>query len=173
VLIPDIVNTRVDATNVSKESIVFIADNYTYLSERDSVVINNIQDTVLKNKVKEWLGTPYKYGGCSKDGIDCSCFTRTLLKEVYDVDLGRSSRDMYNHIKPLSKKNNLKEGDLVFFKINKGKISHVGIYLSDGNFIHSSTSLGVIINNLSENYYLKHYFKGGRFLLNLDNQSMN
>ncbi|MCB0380115.1 MAG: C40 family peptidase, partial [Flavobacteriales bacterium] len=55
------------------------------------------------------------------------------------------------------------EGDLVFFNIYKNQISHVGLYLQDGNFIHASTRSGVIISNLNEDYYNKYYFSGGRF----------
>lgn len=131
------------------------------VSERN-VKIAGVRDKKLKKVCNSWLGTKYKYGGCSKKGVDCSCLAKQIYKQVYGVELDRRSKDQYKQCKPIKKQRKLKEGDLVFFKINGARISHVGVYLGDGYFIHSSTKSGVVLNNLSEDYYSSHYFKGGR-----------
>lgn len=110
-----------------------------------------------------WLNTPYRYGGNSKNGIDCSRFAAMLQEEVFGIESnGVSSGDMFN-MGYAVERNELKEGDLVFFRINAGRISHVGVYLQNGKFAHSSTSKGVIISDLSEPYWNKYFFKGARY----------
>jgi lipoprotein Spr len=66
-------------------------------------------------------------------------------------------------VDPLSK-DDLKEGDLVFFKIKSSRITHIGIYLGDRRFAHASSSRGVVISNLDEPYYARHFYRGGRIL---------
>lgn len=111
----------------------------------------------------EWIGTPYKYGGDSKKGTDCSGFTSQIYKKVYKIKLGRSTSNQQEQSSKVAKRN-LQEGDLVFFTSNNSgkKVAHVGIYLKDGKFVHASTSKGVIVSRLSETYYDKHWIEGGR-----------
>jgi murein DD-endopeptidase / murein LD-carboxypeptidase len=123
--------------------------------------IGAAKNNKLDEFCKTWLGAPYRMGGCQKTGIDCSCFARTLYSSVYNVNLARSSAEQFAQCKPI-RKNRLREGDLVFFRIKGRKVNHVGVYLGKGDFIHASTSRGVIINNLSEAYYSKYFYKGGR-----------
>ncbi|MBL0103958.1 MAG: C40 family peptidase [Bacteroidetes bacterium] len=123
--------------------------------------IDYINNPNLYKVVGDWLGTPYKYSGESKNGIDCSGFVCKLYQSVYDRVLAGSAKDIYKEVAPI-KKQELREGDLVFFKIKRGRISHVGIYLADNKFAHASTQRGVIISDLDEPYYLKYFFKGGR-----------
>lgn len=110
-----------------------------------------------------WIGTPYRAGGTSKKGADCSGLTSQLYKSVYRKQLPRSSREQKEASKTVAKRN-LKEGDLVFFSTDRSrkKVSHVGVYLKNGKFIHASTSLGVIINSLDEPYYIANWIGGGR-----------
>lgn len=115
----------------------------------------------LYKALYKWLGTPYKYAGTTKKGIDCSGFTKAVLRDSYSLQLSGGSRDIYTRCTPVDAKN-LREGDLVFFKINKSNISHVGIYLQDGYFAHASVTRGVMINHLSEDYYKKYFYSGGR-----------
>ncbi|MEO8088600.1 MAG: NlpC/P60 family protein [Bacteroidota bacterium] len=122
--------------------------------------IDTIENPLLFQTVYEWLGTPYKYSGDCKEGVDCSGFVCMLYKKVFDIDLAQSSADIFKDAKPL-KKNDLQEGDLVFFKIKKRRVSHVGIYLDNNKFAHASVQNGVIISDLEEPYYKKYFFKGG------------
>lgn len=114
---------------------------------------------------KNYLGTPYRYGGASKAGIDCSGLVYMAALDSGLAALPRTARGMYNKVKRISDSER-QAGDLVFFSAY-GLISHVGIYLGDGKFIHSASdgpSTGVIISNLSENYWKRHYFSSGRFI---------
>jgi murein DD-endopeptidase / murein LD-carboxypeptidase len=126
--------------------------------------ISKLKNKALEREVKLWLGTPYRMGGTTKSGTDCSGFVGNVYSAVYGIKLTRSSKDMVKEVsKTIKKPRKLKEGDLVFFKIKGNRVSHVGIYLNDGNFVHASTSRGVIINNLNEDYYKKRFYRGGRF----------
>lgn len=124
--------------------------------------------------VYEWWKTPYRYGGTSKKGVDCSAFTKKLLSEVYSTPLPRTASEQYKATKRI-KKEDLKDGDLVFFKTKRRRYTrskkvyytsgwHVGVYLTDGWFIHSSSGSGVKISNLNEAYYKKIYYGAGRIL---------
>ena len=123
--------------------------------------IESLPNPVLYETIHDWLGTPYKYSGDCKDGIDCSGFVCMLYQKVYGMELGASAAEIYKSAKPL-KKNSLHEGDLVFFRINKKRVSHVGIYLMNNKFAHATVQNGVIISDLDEAYYKKYFFKGGR-----------
>lgn len=115
----------------------------------------------LYEAINSWLGVPYKYGGTDRNGIDCSAFVGTIYRQVYGITLNRTANDMLRNVK-LIQKSQLQEGDLVFFTNSKGKVSHVGIYLKDGLFAHSSTSNGVSVSQLDNSYWKKHFYKGGR-----------
>lgn len=120
-----------------------------------------IKNRKLRKEVEKWIGTPYKSGGSSTKGTDCSGFVSSVYKKVYDIKLPRTSKGMYKNVKKIGK-GRLKEGDLVFFRTSGSKISHVGIYIGDGYFVHASSSRGVVWSNLSEKYYVKTFAKGGR-----------
>ena len=112
--------------------------------------------------IDAWMGVPYRYGGCTKKGVDCSGFAANVYQEVYQKKLPRVVDDQYKMASKVGK-SRLKEGDLVFFKIEGKKISHVGIYLANHKFIHASSSpKGVIIEDLGIDYYEKRFKKGGR-----------
>lgn len=122
----------------------------------------------LYYQVYDWAGTHYKYSGKTKKGIDCSGFVCRMYKDAYCIDLAGGSKDLFKTVCPLEKEE-LKEGDMVFFKIKKGQISHVGIYLGNNKFAHASVKQGVIISDLDEDYYKKYFFKGGRVQLAVGN----
>ena len=111
-----------------------------------------------------WLGVPYRSGGTTKRGVDCSGLTSNIYKKVYRKDLERNSEDQRKKDCRKVKKGKLREGDLVFFHNGrkKKKATHVGIYLKDRKFIHASTSQGVIVSTLEEDYWMKHWLSGGR-----------
>ena len=119
----------------------------------------DIANKKLYSFIDDWYGVPYKYAGRSKKGVDCSGFTSILFKEVFAKDLSGSSSTLYNQCEKISKRE-LKEGDLVFFKIDSKDISHIGIYLQNNKFVHATTKAGVMIDDLDEDYYRK-YFEGG------------
>jgi lipoprotein Spr len=109
-----------------------------------------------------WIGTPYKYGGDSKRGIDCSGLVKNIFKTVYKTELKRNADDIMRETEITDRKS-LRDGDLVFFRINEEKkATHVGIFLNDNKFLHSTIQKGVIISDMEEPYYLKNYFRGGR-----------
>ncbi len=147
------------------KKVLYNPDEVAYLSGQLKIPIRNDDPNMpLLAEVSLWLGVPYKYGGDSKRGIDCSGLVYQVFKKVYDKILERSSAGQAKKNVTNVGKGSLQTGDLVFFKTNsKSKqINHVGIFLRNGNFIHSSTSRGVIISNLNENYYRKSWAKGGR-----------
>jgi lipoprotein Spr len=121
---------------------------------------------VAKALVKEankWLGVPYKYGGTSHSGVDCSGLVMEVFNDAANVKLPRDSRSQQSYCRKIDAKN-LQPGDLVFFSSKAGgdNVSHVGMYVGDNSIIHASTSRGVIISDLSENYYKNHYYSSGR-----------
>lgn len=117
----------------------------------------------LYYQVYDWVGTRYKYSGNSKKGIDCSGFVSEMYKNTYCIDLSGSSGSIFTQVKPVEKVE-LKEGDILFFKIRKKQISHVGVYLGNNKFAHASVHSGVIVSDLDEEYYKKYFYKGGRLL---------
>jgi hypothetical protein len=117
----------------------------------------------LDSFVATWLGTPYKYGGMSKKGIDCSGLAYLYMLHVYKKKIPRTSRQQYYKGRKINRFR-LMKGDLIFFKgmVSRG-IDHVGIYLGDNQFVHASRKEGVIISDLSEKYYNKRYVGACRY----------
>ena len=112
----------------------------------------------------QWIGVPYRTGGTSKRGVDCSGLTSNIYRAVYHKYLERSSDRQRTENCRKVRKGKLEEGDLVFFHNGRDKrrATHVGIYLKDGHFIHASTSQGVIVSQLDEPYYKRCWMQGGR-----------
>ena len=111
--------------------------------------------------IDAWYGTPYCYGGANLKCTDCSGFVYNAYDLVYHHKIARNAEKQYEDASDLSQ-SSLKQGDLVFFKINSSNISHVGLYLTNGKFVHASTSKGVRIDDLNDKYYSKYFFRGGR-----------
>ncbi len=114
-------------------------------------------------EARNWIGTRYKYGGHSRKGTDCSGMTMQVFEDIAGIKLPRDSRSQQTFVEPL-KRDELAPGDLVFFasRVGGSRVGHVGIYIGKGDFIHASTSKGVIISNLDETYYDRHYHSSGR-----------
>jgi lipoprotein Spr len=139
-----------------------------YLSQIMGVAVSATSNMKLFHFVYDWIGTPYRFGGSSRKGIDCSAFTKQLYSDVFNLTIRRSSRDIFSMVNPVGK-DDLKEGDLVFFKIHSRSISHVGIYLGNNRFAHAS-SRGVAISSLDDAYYSRYFYKGGRLLESFKNE---
>lgn len=122
--------------------------------------VEDVDNAKLVSFMEEWYGKPYRYGGESKGGIDCSAFTCLLMDTVYGVTLPRTAKSQYNSSTKV-KKEDLEEGDLVFFNTTGG-ISHVGVYLANNKFIHVSTSGGVMISDLDDAYFKKRFIGAAR-----------
>ncbi len=117
----------------------------------------------LVTAARGWLGTPYKYGGETKSGADCSGMLMSVYRDVAGLSLPRNSAAQRDYCFDVSRKR-LQPGDLVFFSSSAGgrKVSHVGMYVGNGRIIHASSSRGVIVSELTEKYYDSHYHSSGR-----------
>jgi cell wall-associated NlpC family hydrolase len=124
------------------------------------VPVEEVTATGLYEHIEDWYGTRYRYGGEGRSGIDCSAFTRMLVNSSYAVALPRTAHQQYAASMRVDY-SELKEGDLVFFN-TRGGISHVGVYLHNGRFVHASSSRGVMISDLSDGYYHSRYIGAGR-----------
>ncbi len=133
-------------------------------SRRLGMPLSGRENPALVREVASWMGAPYRYGGNTRAGVDCSGFVWSVYREVYNYHLPRTARDMYIETRRV-RQAKLREGDLVFFRTKGRKISHVGIYLGSGHFIHATTSRGVIVNELNETYYARRFLRGGRVRL--------
>ena len=142
---------------VTIEQCAALQFKYAMLMDREVERINNFS---LYSFIEEWWGTRYRYGGTNKKGIDCSSFTGKLMLAVYNINVPRIAKDQFDVCEKISKEN-LKEGDLVFFN-TRGGVSHVGFYLGDNYFAHSSVSSGVTISSLTDDYYSRKFIGGGR-----------
>lgn len=132
--------------------LIFAPIKYVNAAEKESLV----------DYAQQFIGVPYKYGGVSPSGFDCSGFLTYVFNE-YGVDLPRRSVDQFNSGKVV-KNDELGAGDLVFFNTSGSGVSHVGIYLEDNKFIHADSSKGVMINSLGESYYKKRYLGAKRYI---------
>lgn len=127
-----------------------------------------IATTTISNKTKlesyfrNYEGTKYKYGGTDKNGFDCSGFTQIMYKNAFKVQLPRTTIAQSKLGRKISK-NKLKPGDLVFFRPTR-KYRHVGIFIGDNMFIHSSTSNGVTKSSINNVYWKKKYRYAKRIL---------
>ncbi len=121
------------------------------------------QINALISEATKWLGVPYKYAGNDMNGVDCSGLTSQVYLKSLKVKMPRNSREQQRWCLVV-KKSELIPGDLVFFATgsDKNRVSHVGIYIGNGDIIHASSSRGVIISSLNEKYYLMRYHSSGR-----------
>ncbi len=146
--------------NVVKDDIYENPKTETSSKDKDKKKPKKVQKEIIKC-AKSWIGTPYLYGGNTKKGVDCSGLTCQIFREVADIKLPRSSRQQANHCKKIKKKE-LKPGDLVFFTAGSKRINHVALYIGDNQIIHSTSSRGVVISNLNDKYWSKHFHHCGR-----------
>jgi lipoprotein Spr len=122
--------------------------------------VEAVTNTALFEFIDEWYGTRYRYGGTTKKGIDCSSLTAHLMSQVYSMTIPRTAKEQYAACTKIADEE-LAEGDLVFFN-TRGGVSHVGLYLGEGCFVHASSSAGVTISHLDETYFKNRYIGAGR-----------
>lgn len=140
---PQAVQTKVPISAVS----VVKTDNFT----RDEKKMRSTLDEAFK----DWKGVPYLLGGNGFDGVDCSAFLQNVLGDYFNVELPRVTDDQIKVGKSVNK-NNIKIGDLVFFKTGRNTL-HAGIMINSQQFMHASTSSGVMISALQERYWSDAY----------------
>ena len=140
------------------------AENLSVLQVKYAVLLNTPAEEVRNTKmfefIDEWYGTPYRLGGTTKTGIDCSAFTQFLFAGVYGLSIPRTAREQYSLTNRISR-TELKEGDLIFFN-TRGGVSHVGVYLQNNKFVHASTSGGVMISDTFDEYWARKFIGVGR-----------
>lgn len=137
-------------------------------------IIDKLSNVTNSNSKKErflleivsYLNTPYRYGGESRNGIDCSAFTQNVYKNSLNIKIPRTAREQFKTWETFEDKNELKFGDLIYFDTSKKYFpGHVGIYLDDNLFAHASSSSGVIVSSLENNYYSNKYIGANRVKL--------
>ncbi|MCU7495874.1 MAG: C40 family peptidase [Ignavibacteria bacterium] len=151
--------TEKDLISVSQLVEKYVTGN-EYAEPSDSV---NLKEKVIMEIIK-YLDTPYKFGGVTSKGIDCSAFTRTVYNNTFSYELPRTAREQFQQGEEVDDISRLKFGDLIFFNTRRSvKPGHVGIYLGDNLFAHSSSRQGVMVSSLNMEYYNKRFMGGRRF----------
>ncbi|MBN2037816.1 MAG: C40 family peptidase [Chitinispirillaceae bacterium] len=158
-----------DAQDIKKEKTTSHeeTDDFGALLERPSEPeprprTGNIQPS-LEKIVDDWLGTPYRYGGMSRAGVDCSGLTCLIYEKIYHISLPHSSREMQklgSCVPPAR----LIPGDLLFFKNGFKHVDHVGIYLGNDQFVHASSKVGVIISSMRDEHYRTRFIEARRIV---------
>ncbi len=148
---------RVDTIDYSYLS---FTDLYDYYQSKGINVVN-ADNPDLYFETFDWLNTPYRWGGKSKKGIDCSGFVSFVFNKLYNRKLGGSAGDIFKKCEEVIPAE-LQEGDLLFFNINGHYLYHVGIYLQNGMFVHAAVHGGVIVSSMEEKYYQRWFYKAGR-----------
>ncbi len=137
------------------------AEEARVYSQRLGMPLTGRENAALIREVSNWMGVPFRLGGSTRSGADCSGFIWAVYRNVYNENLPRTTEAMVNETRRVRRRN-LREGDLVFFRLRRRKISHAGIYLGNGYFAHATTSRGVMVNSLDEPYYRRRFSRGGR-----------
>ena len=119
----------------------------------------------LRAEIARWQGTPYRFGGMSRKGIDCSAFAMIIYHSVFDIRIPRTTEQQLKLGRHVEMRN-LNTGDLVFF-LPKSKKMHMGIYLGQGEFAHASVSKGVTVSNINTPYW-ENIFLTARRVLDLN-----
>lgn len=118
--------------------------------------LNETRENLL-SFYKKWKGTPYLWGGVDRLGIDCSAFVQRYFREIYDMDIPRTTTEQMKEGSNYGYANR-EMGDLIFFRTSDTTF-HVGIYFENDNFFHASSSMGVTMSNLNEEFWQKTYLK--------------
>lgn len=142
---------------------------FAYFMVLSALPANNVEAATPSEVIstaKQYIGVPYKYGGTTATGFDCSGFTSKVFSEL-GISLNRTSGGQYNQGTSVSKAN-LKVGDLVFFNTSGRGISHVAIYIGNGQMIGTESSEGVAISNINDPYYWGPRYLGAKRVVDFD-----
>ncbi|QFI37300.1 glycoside hydrolase [Moritella marina ATCC 15381] len=115
---------------------------------------------LLLSQYKDWRGTPHKWGGMSKRGVDCSGLVKLTFEQQFALSFPRTTAEQVKVGRSI-KRQQLRTGDLVFFKTGVN-VRHVGIMVDEFQFFHASSSRGVIISRLDNPYWHSHYWQSRR-----------
>lgn len=153
------------ASNTSKASRPAATTNSEWEKYLKNADRHNSTGVALAQKALSYRGTRYRFGGTTSNGFDCSGLTQAVYRK-WGMMLPRTSTEQFQKGKPVAK-DNLQPGDLVFFKNTyKGGISHVGIFVGDGKFVHAAgAGKGVVVSKLFEGYHANHYAGARRIVL--------
>ena len=124
--------------------------------------LNGVSASAIIATAKQYIGVPYVWGGSTPSGFDCSGYVKYVFGK-HGITLPRTSAQQYNVGKWVSK-SNLQPGDLVFYNTSGSGVSHLGIYIGNGQFIHASSSKGVMISEMSNSYWSARYYGARRVL---------
>ena len=147
------------STRGTKHSRVKHTDSHTAQTTHEEINYSDLDK--LYPYHNKWHQTPYKYGGFGSDGIDCSAFVQRAYFDLFHIKIPRTTKEQAKKGKKVSRAS-IKTSDLVFFKTGYNT-RHVGIYLQHGDFIHASSSQGIIISNLNDPYWKKRYWMTRRY----------
>ncbi|MFO7888834.1 MAG: C40 family peptidase [bacterium] len=117
----------------------------------------------LKRYAESFIGTPYKFGGSNRDGMDCSGLVVRVYADVMDKNVPHSTHKLYRTGRYVPR-SQIYTGDLVFFGEGGYRVTHVGIFLGDNRFIHTSSTKGVVVSKLDIRYYKKRFLGARRIL---------
>lgn len=128
----------------------------------DKMLMEELTSVLLANEFDIWEGTPYRLGGVNKQGIDCSALIQKIYLSSFNLKLPRTTERQSRQGYPINK-SKLQVGDLVFFKTSLTE-NHVGIFIGYGQFLHASSSQGVMISALNNGYWRSKYWQSRRIL---------
>lgn len=152
-------------SSTTKSSGSTTSNNLSKVSQKLGIQVTTSDNQTLYNEAASWIGVPYKYGGTSRSGIDCSGLVYLMYQSVYSKTISRQSAAILENNCTRISKSNLRAGDLVFFRTDGKKTTtpnHVGIYLKNNKFIHASSSKGVVVSDLTTDYYVRNWITAGR-----------
>lgn len=161
------------ACHTSKPAVIKGSSGSTASGQKPAPVVSSDKKSGASNdpdkarsiikEARKWIGTPYKYGGKSRKGTDCSGMVMMVFDNTLGVKLPRSSREQHKFCRSVPC-DAIEPGDLVFFGSVKrgGSVNHVGLYIGDGKMIHASTSRGVMESSVNEAYWRDRFHSAGR-----------
>jgi len=156
-------NARIEDEINTPPSTISSREKKSIIDKLNNVTNANNKKERFLEEIVSYLNTPYRYGGESRSGIDCSAFTQKVYGNSLDIKIPRTAREQFRTWKIFKDKDELKFGDLIYFNTSRRYFpGHVGIYLDDNLFAHASSSKGVIVSSLNEKYFSSKFVGANR-----------